>query len=228
MRTAAAFVGELRSRLAHVADPQRAASMAAYMRHQFPFYGIDAATRRTIIREVQQQLGLPAFVMDLAHQLWQHDERELQYAACDILVQPRVLKTLSADDVATVAALITQKSWWDTVDCLAPNVIGIILRPLPDLMEQWAREWIASDNIWLQRTAIIMQLRYRQQTNASLLFRCIEQRATSTEFFVRKGAGWALRQYAYVEPARVQHFVETHRDVLSGLTVREALKRIRT
>ncbi|MBU3742540.1 MAG: DNA alkylation repair protein [Candidatus Kapabacteria bacterium] len=221
-----AFVGELHRTFASHADAKRAQAMSAYMRDQFAFYGIDAPTRQILQREIRQRLGLPSDVLGLAHALWQRDEREMQYAACAILTQPVVQRALLVDDVPSVVDLITAKSWWDTVDVLAPNVIGSILRPLPDQLVQMASAWIESDNIWLQRTAIIMQLRYRAATNVDVLFDCILRRAASTEFFVRKGAGWALRQYAYTAPDAVRAFVEEHRNVLSGLTVREALKRI--
>lgn len=221
-----AFVGELHRTFASHADAKRARAMSAYMRDQFPFFGIGAPTRQVIQREISQRLGLPSDVLGLANDLWQRDEREMQYAACAILTQPRVQRALSADDISSVVDLITSKSWWDTVDVLAPNVIGSILRSLPDLLVERASAWIESDNIWLQRTAIIMQLRYRSATNVDVLFDCILRRAASTEFFVRKGAGWALRQYAYTAPDVVRAFVEEHRKRLSGLTVREALKRL--
>jgi 3-methyladenine DNA glycosylase AlkD len=47
----------------------------------------------------------------------------------------------------------------------------------------------------------------------------------SREFFIRKAQGWALRQYAKLEPREVKMFVESHPE-LSGLTKREALKHL--
>jgi 3-methyladenine DNA glycosylase AlkD len=44
------------------------------------------------------------------------------------------------------------------------------------------------------------------------------------EFFVRKAIGWALREYARVEPAWVIAFVDSH--PLSPLSRREALKHL--
>lgn len=206
------------------ANPNRAQGAASYMRDQFSFYGVDAPLRRRLVRELQQQHGWPASVLGLAEKLWSDEQREFQYVACDLLSHRKGLATLTPDDVPRLQRLVTTKSWWDTVDSLAPNIIGAVLREHPELVRMHARAWIASDNIWLQRTAIIMQLKYRQHTDAELLFECILARASSTEFFVRKGAGWALRQYAYTDAQRVKDFVEMHRSQLSGLTIREALK----
>lgn len=112
------------------ADPDRAAPMARYMKDQFAFFGIPSPERRALQREVfgrwhPDQAELVAFV-DTA---WSRPERELQYAACDLVVrgarrcQPSVL-----DDFER---WITHRSWWDTVDALTHGIgdlVGRILR----------------------------------------------------------------------------------------------------
>lgn len=224
--TAGEFHAALRRAFTEHANEERALGAAAYMRDQFPFFGIDAPTRRRLTREVRQTLGLPLSVLDVADLCWVDAEREMQYAACDILAQPAVLRSLTPTDIPHLQRLVTMKSWWDTVDVLAPTIIGGILRPYPDLVRDHARAWIESDNIWLQRTAILVQLKYREQTDFDLLTECVLRRASSTEFFVRKGAGWALRQYAYTAPDLVRAFVDQHSHNLSGLTLREARKHL--
>lgn len=224
--TAGEFHAALRRAFTEHANAERAIGAAAYMRDQFPFFGIDAPTRRRLLREVRQSLGLPSSVLDLADLCWTDAEREMQYAACDILALPAVLRRLTPADIPHLQRFVTTKSWWDTVDVLAPTIIGGILRPFPDLVRDHARAWIESDNIWLQRTAILVQLKYREQTDFDLLTECVLRRASSTEFFVRKGAGWALRQYAYTAPDHVRAFVDEHSHILSGLTLREARKHL--
>lgn len=217
---------ELRGRFEACADPDRASGAAAYMRNQFPFLGIATPARRQIVRSTVSDIGVPTSPLACAEALWRMDEREYQYAACDLLTTKRVLAGLASEDVPRLTALIVTKSWWDTVDVLAPSIVGAILRPTPDLVHAIASEWIDDDNFWLQRSAILLQLKYRAATNEQLLFSCILKRASSTEFFVRKAAGWALRQYAYTAPDHVHAFVESHRSELSALTIREALKHI--
>ena len=48
-----------------------------------------------------------------------------------------------------------------------------------------------------------------------------------TEFFINKGIGWALRQYARHDPAWVLAFIETHRARMAPLSIREALKHLK-
>ena len=81
---------------------------------------------------------------------------------------------------------------------------------------------MASGQLWLQRVCLIFQLTYKEKTDAELLFRYVRQVADSKEFFLQKGAGWALRQYSKTDPAAVRNFLDTTR--LSSLTRREGGK----
>jgi 3-methyladenine DNA glycosylase AlkD len=118
--------------------------------------------------------------------------------------------------------LIGVRSWWDTVDFLAPKLAGPLLLRYPELIGTYPGRWIESDNIWYQRSAILFQLDYKQQTDAQRLFDYIRRRADSREFFVQKAAGWALRQYSKTAPDAVREFIAGNE--LPPLTVREGLK----
>ena len=48
----------------------------------------------------------------------------------------------------------------------------------------------------------------------------------STEFFIRKAIGWALREYAKTDQKLVKDFVTQYDEILSGLSKREALKHV--
>lgn len=84
--------------------------------------------------------------------------------------------------------------------------------------------WINGDNIWLARTAILFQLKYKEKTDVDLLFFNCEKWLASKEFFIQKAIGWALRQYAKVDSEAVRQFVNSHS--LAPLSRREALKHI--
>ena len=51
--------------------------------------------------------------------------------------------------------------------------------------------------------------------------------APEKEFFIRKAIGWVLREYSKSDPDWVADFVVAHRDKLSSLSQREAMKVIR-
>jgi 3-methyladenine DNA glycosylase AlkD len=207
------------------ADPVRAARARAYLRDQFPFLGIPTTQRRALSRQVLAGHPRPAEaeLRAIAFACWDLPEREYQYFACDLLIPHAA--GCSPGFLATAEQLITTKSWWDTVDTLAANVVGAIVRRHPEAVSTMD-SWLVADHLWLIRTALLHQLRYRERTDLDRLFRYCLARAGHRDFFIRKAIGWALRQYAWTDPEPVRAFVTKHRDELAPLSVREALKNL--
>ncbi len=214
------FVTAVQLALASLADPQRAQGMAAYMKHQFDYLGIATPARRAACAALIHAFeGDP---LEAAQALWRKKEREYQYVACDLL--RRHASRLGAHDLAQLEALVQSKSWWDTVDALAPVFGDIVLRErgLAARMDQL----IEADDFWLRRIAILHQLAWKGATDEARLFRYCLHCAHEPEFFIRKAIGWALRQYARTAPEAVRRFVLQNRANLSGLSIREATKHL--
>ena len=76
----------------------------------------------------------------------------------------------------------------------------------------------------LRRAAIVSQVRRKAATDLALLYDCIEPNRADREFFIRKGIGWALRAYAWVDPDEIERYCATHE--LMPLSRREALRNI--
>jgi 3-methyladenine DNA glycosylase AlkD len=216
------YLQPLTAAMAGAADPQQAAQMAAYMRDQFSFYGVKSPRRREILKGFLQESGVPAVedVPALVKALWSLPEREQQYNALDILI--RLQKKLEPDFLPTLEWLITTKSWWDTVDSLASNISGRLFANFPDTGAAAVQKWRSMDNVWLRRTTLLHQLKYREKTDASLLFSLIEDNLEDNEFFIQKAIGWALREFSKTDETAVRDFVAT--TDLSSLAKREALK----
>jgi 3-methyladenine DNA glycosylase AlkD len=147
----------------------------------------------------------------------------VQYVAADAL--RRHQRKLEPGHLLALSELIVSKPWWDTVDDLATHAVGPLVRRHPELSAVMD-EWIGSENIWLARTAILHQLLWKADTDAGRLFAYADRRAADSDFFIRKALGWALRQYARVDPEAVRSYVGSRRDRLSALTRREALKHL--
>ena len=122
--------------------------------------------------------------------------------------------------------MITSGAWWDYVDTIATHRIGELLRLYPAEMAAILRQWAESRDIWKRRSAILAQLNFKRDTDCKLLYDCIRPSLGATEFFLRKGIGWALREYAKTDAAEVLRYVRRHEAQLSSLTKREALKHI--
>lgn len=221
------YVSTLRTMLGLHADAAQALGMKAYMRNQFEFLGISTPTRQALTREFFLEHGGPdaSQLAQVVRPLWDLPEREYQYSALTLL--GFASHRLSVEHMPLLEDLITRKSWWDTVDSLAVNLVGPVVLRQAGQASDYADKWLRSENMWLQRTAILFQLKWKQQTDEPLLFSCIERSLQSPEFFIRKAIGWALREYSKTAPARVETFVSTHAASLSPLSAREALRWIR-
>ena len=93
-------------------------------------------------------------------------------------------------------------------------------------MKAVLRDWAKDDDIWKRRTAILAQLRARGETDTALLADAIRPSIGDPEFFLRKGIGWALREYSKTDPAWVLEFVGAHPglSVLTGGTCSSILQ----
>ena len=118
--------------------------------------------------------------------------------------------------------IITNKSWWDTIDPLATVVIGDLAGRYPQIVQEHIEGWSDHANLWLRRTAILFQLKYKARTDENLLYRFITRNETSKEFFIQKAIGWALREYSKTNPESVRDFM--NRTPLPRLSVREGSK----
>ncbi|WP_242844197.1 DNA alkylation repair protein [Caloranaerobacter azorensis] len=202
-------------------NDSEAEKMAAYMKNKFPFLGIKKPQRAALQEQfIKQSKKKKEVDWDLIFKLWDLPEREFQYLAVDMLVALR--NKLSKKEIVQIEKLITEKSWWDTVDLLASKLIGYILQKYPEGKKEIILRWSKSDNIWLSRTAILFQLRYKDKTDLELLSQVIFDNINSDEFFINKAIGWALREYSKTDKCWVKNFISQNK--LSPLSVKEGSK----
>jgi 3-methyladenine DNA glycosylase AlkD len=201
-------------------NEENAVPMKKYMKDHFPFLGIRTPERNMLIRSFIKDYGIPSF--DIIEEIWNLEEREYQYVALFLL--EKHIKKSDEEAIDFYEKLVVSKSWWDSVDTLATRIIGVHLARYPHLIEAYTTKWIKSDNMWLNRTAILFQLKYKQQTDVYRLFAYINICAHSKEFFIQKAIGWALREYAKTDQKQVIQFVTENK--LAPLSKREALKHI--
>jgi len=197
--------------------------MKAYMKSYFEFYGVKSPARKQILKTIKKEMTSFSLdeIFDFVDCLWLHDRRESQYLALDILESKK--RHWTVEYLPKIEKLITTKSWWDTVDGLAPNIAGSIFYKDDKVRLQWIEKWNNSENMWLNRSALIHQLRYKTDVNLDLLFALVESHSDSKEFFINKASGWALRQASKFYPAEVLGFINSHPN-LSNLTKREGKK----
>ncbi|MGW7299704.1 DNA alkylation repair protein [Streptomyces sp. NPDC054829] len=207
------------------ADPERAVPMRAYMKDVAPFLGLSTPVRRALSREVLQGTPKPdeADCTALALRCWRLPEREYQYFAVDYL--RRYAGRCSSAFLPVTRHLVSTVPWWDTVDLLSAHVVGALVAADPKLTADMDA-WSADDDLWIVRTALLHQLRYKERTDTERLFTYCLRQSAHPDFFVRKAIGWALREYAKTDPDAVRDFLAREQGRFAPLSVREALKNV--
>ncbi len=205
-------------------NPYEAERMKAYMRGQFDFYGIKSPERKEITKQIFAE-GLPKTdeYIEVTKELWNQPQRELQYLAMEMVAKSKKHWDLSLEEL--VEFMVLNKSWWDTIDFIATNIVGEYLKKNPHRIEPLFKKWSYSDNLWLVRITIIYQLKYKDKVNTELLSDVIIRHSHSNEFFIQKAIGWALRQYSKFNSQWVLDFVNEHQ--LKPLSKREAVRLIK-
>jgi len=204
------------------ANPEKAVQMKAYMKGQFEYLGLQTPVRKELTKTFYKEFGYPdpAQLNSIVSKCWKLPFREYKYFAMELM--GRMKKEAGHDAIHLYEELITDQSWWDTIDFLAPALVGYHLQQYPEERSLYINKWIKSGNMWLQRSSILFQLKYKGDTDTRLLASIILKLKDSKEFFIRKAIGWSLREYSKTDPGFVVRFVQSHD--LSGLSHREALK----
>lgn len=216
------YVALIRKKFSEEGDPVTAEGQMRYMRNKYAYYGLKAPEWVAILKEMFAEHGMyeGKNLRTFARCCFDEEYHEMFYAGLQML--EKQIKKQPAGFIDFLEKAIVTGAWWDTVDWIS-KLVGIHFLRYPDLQYTYCRKWIRSDNIWLQRVAMIHQLMYKENTDHKLLFEMILERKNSAEFFVQKGAGWALRQYSKFNANAVTRFIAKHPD-LAPLTKREGMK----
>jgi|SRR5580693_3857604 3-methyladenine DNA glycosylase AlkD len=220
---AAAVADALRA----VGTPDRAAQEKRYLKSELEFFGVTVPELRRVVRAaVRGYPGLDeAGMVAWAVALWRAPVHERRMAAVEILelAAPR----LSADDLPTVGRLLRESGTWALVDGLAVNVAGEIALRDP---RSWpvVDGWAVDPDFWLRRSSLLALLRGIRTGRPDLarFARYAEPLLAEREFFIRKAIGWVLREISSRDPDWVARWTRDHLPEMSGVTFREAVRRL--
>src|SRR5205085_12028051 len=115
------FIGREFKRLA---DQRKAIEMAAYMKTEMPFYGVQKPDRLPVYKQMIKQFP-PADQADYDQNifaLWHQPHREEKYAALEYACAFK--KYAGSVAIPTFASLVREGSWWDFVDVIATHLVG--------------------------------------------------------------------------------------------------------
>ena len=220
----ATYIAPLLSAFEEIGDSEKAKAMNAYLKHQFSFYGVMTTERRATLKyfyKTQPKLTWSQ-AKEVAFELWQKSNRECHYCAIEFLAFYK--NEFDEDFIVLIEQLIIKNSWWDTVDHVIGQLIFPYLKKYPTIMYAKAGIWNKSENIWLQRSSIIFQLKQKDKVDVKIMEKHILYCSKSKEFFVQKAIGWMLREYAKTHALWVLNFVDKY--PLAPLSKREASKHL--
>jgi 3-methyladenine DNA glycosylase AlkD len=218
---------QLRRALRESPDPARATQEKRYLKSPFQFIGAPVPKIRSIAKGFRHEhRDLPKETLwEVCWDLWQGDVHEERALAMLLLDEFRGL--LDIDDMPALERMLRESVNWDQVDEIAAHLVGAVLRKDDRALESLKR-WAKDDNFWMRRAALLSQLLlFREGVGDRALFYSLAgDMMEEKEFFIRKAIGWVLRDISRVEPEEVARFVAENRERMSGVTFREATRRL--
>jgi len=224
----------LRSQLKKHSDKKRAQGEKKYFKSSLKHYGVTVPTIRRITKTWIKKH--PDFSMDklvkLSQILWDTNWHEQRMLAVFLLEYKK--NQLNLKHLPIVENMINTATGWAQLDGIAVWLVGAIIDKDKNTLEI-LNKWIKSDNFWVRRTAILAQIiQFRRGKGDFKLFKTLvipqfqEGKDWSKEerFFIRKSIGWALRELAPQKPTIVFNFVKKYKPQMSGLTFREATRKL--
>jgi 3-methyladenine DNA glycosylase AlkD len=220
------FIKDLETELHLNSNLELAVTMQKYMKNNFFFLGIKTYNRRAILKNNyhKHQDEVKNNFRSISWELFQKKEREFHQCAIDIFVK-EIKKKYVLEDIQLIEKILITNSWWDSVDTIAKYLLGGYLNYFPKETMTVIERFSNSKNLWLNRSAIIFQLSYKEKTNFDLLKSECEKHKDSKEFFIQKAIGWSLRDYSRLNPDGVLEFVNSTK--LKPLSKREAIRNIK-
>ena len=217
------FCSELEAAFKQESNREVAVPMENYMKNNFPFLGIKTEKRRAIFKLIYERnkVQIQSDFRSIAWNLFQMKEREYHQVAIDLLIK-KFKKNYVLKDIQLIEKFLVTNSWWDSVDTIAKYLLGGYLLQFPEETLNVIEQFSNSNNMWLNRSAILFQLSYKEKTNFEILKSECEKHKYSNEFFIQKAIGWALRDYSRFNPNGVEAYV-INTD-LKPLSKREALR----
>ena len=219
------FITHLKEDFNTNSNTEYALQMKAYLKNKFEFYGVKSKPRRDILKASVKEHSpeVKANIISITFELYAAPERELHHCGME-LFEKHFKNNYKKEDIKYIKKLITNNSWWDTVDYIAKWILGNYLKQYPDQIQKVIHEFSSHENMWLNRSALLFQLGYKEKTDAQLLYKLCLEHKNSKEFFIQKAIGWTLREYGKCNPEAVLKFVENN--TLAPLSHREAIRNI--
>ena len=209
------------------ARPERAEGEKAYLKSDLDFFGVSVPAMRTVAKGL---LGdwpdiTRSELLDVVVALWNEPIFEYRMMAVELLTLREPL--LEIGDFELLERLLRESKTWALVDNLAISAAGPLAARLEESGPVLDR-WSSDEDFWIRRSAMLALLKPLRNGGGDFerFTRYADAMLEEKEFFIRKAIGWVLRDTSRKRPELVADWVgpRTHR--MSGVTIREAIKKL--
>lgn len=223
-----ALARELEAALRAAAVPGRAEQEKRYLKSALLHLGASVPSLRraaAATRRAHPDLDR-ARLLALVDALWSRGIHECR-AACVELLELYADRLVAGDLEGVLERLLRESRTWALVDGLAASVAGPLVERFPALGRTLDR-WAADGDFWIRRSALLAELLPLREGRGDFarFGRHADAMLEEKEFFVRKAIGWVLRDASRRHPDRVARWLLPRAGRASGLTLREATKRL--
>jgi 3-methyladenine DNA glycosylase AlkD len=213
-----------------LADPVKAAEMAAYHKVERPYLGIPVPQIEELTDRWRAELSLDDRLA-LSTDLWRTNIHEARVAAAKLLTQARI----RPDDSAAWELIV---SWVPDFDAWAiadhASIAGqkrLVADPARlDIVETW----VASPHMWTRRAALVMTLPWTKQNfpkerdlaiRARVLGWCATL-APDRDWFIQKAVAWWVRDLSKHDAEAAKGFLAAHGETLKPFARKEAARHL--
>lgn len=212
-----------------LADPAKAAGMAAYHKVARPYLGVPVPAIEALTDRWRAELSLEDRLA-LADDLWRTNIHEARVAAAKLLTQARI----RPDE----AAWVLIRSWVPDFDAWAiadhAGIAGQKRLVADPSRVDTVEGWVTSPQMWMRRAALVMTLPWTRQNFPKPAELAVRDRvlgwcaalADDPDWFIQKAVAWWVRDLSKHDAPRARAFLEAHGPRLKPFARKEAARHL--
>jgi 3-methyladenine DNA glycosylase AlkD len=214
-----------------LADPVKAAEMAAYHKAARPYLGVPVPAIETLTDRWRAELALEGRI-DLAAELWPTNIHEARVAAAKLLTQARIRPDQAVWDL--IQSWVPDFDAWAIADHV--SIAGQKRLVADTSRVDTVETWVASPHMWTRRAALVMTLPWTKQNfpkeqdlaiRARVLGWCATL-APDRDWFIQKAIAWWVRDLSKHDAAAARAFLDQYGRVLKPFALKEAARHLET
>ena len=212
-----------------LADPAKAAGMAAYHKVDRPYLGVPVPQIAELTDRWRAELSLDDRVA-LAADLWRTNVHEARVAAARLLTQARIRPDAAA--WALIVSWVPDFDGWALAD--HASIAGQKRLVADPSRLDTVETWVKSPHMWTRRAALVMTLPWTKQNfpkeqdlaiRARVLGWCATL-AADRDWFIQKAVAWWLRDLSRHDAEAVRGFLAAHGETLKPFARKEAARHL--